>query len=106
MWSMPERMENGTRALRCFCSSRPLLGVYGIDPKDGRAFVHIKVYKQARIYGEHVFKSGELKTKCRVCYRWHHITIRADVAPRLKEIPTPPEPEIADANGDGVNTAA
>jgi hypothetical protein len=101
-----DRLPNGTQALRCFCSSRPLLGVYGIDPKDGRAFVHIKVYKQSRVFGEHVFKSGELKTKCRVCYRWHHITIHENVIPRLKEIPAPNEPEIAGTPGGGVSSAA
>lgn len=67
---MTER--RGAHELRCFCSRKPLLAVYGIDQK-GRLYVHVKVYKQSRIFGEMVFVGGEAHIRCRECLRWHVI---------------------------------
>jgi len=61
--------------LRCFCARKPLLAVYGVDKKN-KPYIHIKVFKQARIYAE-VFISADAETKirCRDCFRLHKITI-------------------------------
>ena len=60
--------------IRCFCAHRPILAMQGLDEK-GKPFVHIKIYKQSRIYGEIIFTVGEIRIKCRECYRWHIIKI-------------------------------
>lgn len=70
MQRQPERNE-----LRCaWCSRRPKLAYYGID-KDGNPYVHQKVYKQGRIYGESIARGGTLEIKCRECNRWNKIRI-------------------------------
>lgn len=63
------------KELRCFCHTRPLLATYGIDKK-GKLFLHIKIYKQNRIFGEFVFEGGMAKLRCRNCLRWHMVVIR------------------------------
>lgn len=60
------------KELRCFCSQNPLLATYGLDKKE-RLFVHVKVWKQRRIYGELVFEGGVVKIRCRNCLRWHRV---------------------------------
>jgi hypothetical protein len=49
-----------------------LLAVYGIDDK-GRTYVHCRVYKQNRVYGDWIAHGGEVKLLCRECLRWHVI---------------------------------
>lgn len=70
--------------LRCFCSRKPLLGVYGIDEK-GRLYVHTRVYKQGRVFGEAVYYGGTVNLLCRECLRWNEVVIldstRATLAP-------------------------
>jgi hypothetical protein len=60
------------KEMRCFCSRKPLLATYGID-KHGTLFVHVKIYKAQRIFGELVIESGIIKIHCRECLRWHTI---------------------------------
>ena len=72
-------------ALRCFCAHRPILAMQGLDAK-GKPFVHIKVYKAQRVYGEMIFTFGEMRIKCRECYRWHTIKILGNKAV-LSDIP-------------------
>lgn len=64
--------------LRCFCRHKPLLATYGI--KNGILFVHVKVYKQDRIFGELFIEGGKVKLKCRDCLRWHIVRISQDQA--------------------------
>lgn len=60
--------------LRCpACRGHPLLAVYGVDER-GRVYLHVKVYKQDRIYGE-IIAFGDISLKCRECNRWHHLHI-------------------------------
>ena len=74
--------------LRCFCSSEPLLATYGVDEK-GQLYVHVKVFKQRRVYGEVLVTGGTVKLHCRNCLRWHTVNIiqpdtavlREDLAP-------------------------
>lgn len=61
--------------LNCFCSRHPLLAVYGVDAR-GRPYIHIKVYKQRRVFAEFVAYGGEVAVCCRECVRWHRIVIR------------------------------
>jgi hypothetical protein len=72
--------------MRCFCSRQPLLATYGLT-MDGRAYVHVKVYKQRRIYGNLLILQGETLMQCRECLRWHRIRIgeRAK-APEFDEV--------------------
>lgn len=67
------------KELRCFCSREPLLATYGVDSK-GKLFVHVKIYKARRIFGELVIEGGIVKIRCRDCLRWHVIRIYQDQA--------------------------
>jgi len=75
------------KELRCFCRGEPLLATYGIDSK-GKLFVHVKIYKQSRIYGELVFEEGIVKIRCRNCLRWHRIVFKPNSA-ALTEVQAP-----------------
>lgn len=67
------------KELRCFCKPAPLLATYGVDSR-GRLFVHIKVYKQDRIFSESVHMGGLVKIKCRNCGRWQRVNIKGHEA--------------------------
>lgn len=66
--------------LRCECSRRPLLAKAGRDSK-GQPYVHVKIYKQRRIYGEIVVTEGTVRLRCRECFRWFVVRI-VEGAPR------------------------
>jgi hypothetical protein len=84
---MPRSSKN---ELRCFCARSPLLATYGIDSK-GSLYVHVKIFKQRRIFGEMIVTGGTVKIHCRECFRWHSVIIRQPGAAVLKEEPSPPE---------------
>lgn len=63
--------------VRCVCSKRPLLGVGGRDD-DGNPFFHIKVFKQARVYGEVIVTAGSARVRCRECRRWFTVNLRRE----------------------------
>lgn len=74
--------------VRCFCQRKPLLAVCGRDSKSGEPFVHIKTWKQQRLYAEVVVTSGVVRIHCRECLRWHTIRIvRLKVDVRPEELP-------------------
>lgn len=56
-----------------------MLATYGIDSK-GKLFVHVKIYKAKRIFGELVIEGGIVKIRCRECLRWHTIRVYQDQA--------------------------
>lgn len=60
--------------LRCFCRTEPLLAVYGVN-EQGLLYIHIKVYKQQRIFGEIIATGGVVQLRCRECLRWHKVRI-------------------------------
>lgn len=62
--------------VRCFCNRSPLLAVCGRDSASLEPFVHIKAYKQNRIFAEVVITSGVANIRCRECLRWHRIVIK------------------------------
>ena len=80
--------------IRCFCSRRPLLAKLGRDPKMGQ-YVHVRVFKQARIYGEVVVTEGVVHLRCRECLRWTRITIKHMEADVKKDELLPVRLEIA-----------
>lgn len=75
--------------LRCFCSRRPLLAKFGMDPKSGEPWVHIKSWKGDRLIVEALIVSGIVKLKCRHCGKWNRVAIRRG-EPALKENPGDP----------------
>lgn len=68
-------MREDKNEIRCICSRRPLLARYGVGP-DGSPFIHIKIFKQSRIYGE-VFVSADavVRIRCRECLRLQKVRI-------------------------------
>ena len=83
-------MQRREKELRCFCRTSPLLATYGTD-REGKLFVHVKIYKQSRIYGELVFQGGVVKIKCRNCFRWHRVVFKEHVAVLAEEKSVDPE---------------
>jgi|SRR5688572_31321493 len=79
-----------TNDLRCFCSRRPKLAVYGVDVA-GKLYVHVKIYKQRAIYGEIICRQGEIEIACRECFRWHRVNIVQPERAVLQEIDRPEE---------------
>lgn len=70
--------------MRCFCTRHPLLAVYGVDDK-GELYIHVKVYKQSRVYAElFISADAEVKIRCRECLRMHKIKIISG-QPQLNE---------------------
>lgn len=86
--------------LRCICSRRPLLATYGVTDK-GDLYVHVKIFKQRRIYGEIlVTEGGRIQLHCRECLRWNAVIIRGPgEASLLPDQAVPPfvEDSTADA---------
>lgn len=60
--------------LRCACKLRPLLAKYGRDA-NGDLFVHVKIFKAGRIFGEMIFTHGIVRLRCRECHHWHRVLI-------------------------------
>jgi len=70
--------------LRCFCARKPLLATYGLT-QAGKLYVHIKVYKQNRIYGEVVVTEGIVELHCRECLRWQRVVMHQPGKAALEE---------------------
>jgi hypothetical protein len=49
--------------------------MYGVD-RTGLLYVHVRVFKQDRIFGEIFATGGVVRICCRDCLRWHKVTIR------------------------------
>lgn len=62
--------------VRCFCNRTPLLAVCGRDTSTKQPYVHVKAWRQRRIFAEVVIESGVARIRCRECLRWHKIVIR------------------------------
>lgn len=77
---MQKRQKRSRHELRCVCTHRPLLGIYGIN-EQGKGYIHVRVYKGGRVYGEVEHVGGITKLLCRECQRWsifHHVTQTVD----------------------------
>lgn len=79
--------QRTSNQLRCFCRRQPLLATYGLDDK-GKLYVHVKVYKSRRIYGEILITSGDIQLRCRECLRWYKLNITSN-KPQLEETSEP-----------------
>lgn len=58
--------------LRCNCRTSPLLAKYGVDVQ-GKAYVHIKVYKQHQMISEVIINEGVVHLHCPKCHRWNRV---------------------------------
>ena len=61
--------------------------MYGIN-SDGKVYIHIKIYKQGRVFGETYHVDGTVLMRCRNCMRWHRVRI-VNAVPKLEETETP-----------------
>lgn len=82
-------MPASAHDLRCFCSRKPLLAKYGTDA-ERKPYIHLKVYKQTRMFGEFIFHGGIVRIRCRECLRWHTVTFRAAGEVRMQQEELPP----------------
>lgn len=62
--------------LRCACPRHTKLGVYGRNAR-GEAYLHIRVHKGDRVFGEIVTTAGVVTVLCRDCGRWTSVRIHA-----------------------------
>lgn len=62
--------------------------MYGVD-EEGQLYVHVKIYKQARIYGEIICTGGTVRLRCRECLRWHRVRILQPNRAELQEDSAP-----------------
>ncbi len=78
--------------LECFCVRKPLLAVFGLDDKL-KPYVHVKVYKQRRVYAEFIVREGNIELCCRECFRWHRVVFKEapNVGAELQEVDIPVE---------------
>jgi hypothetical protein len=83
------RRERTSNELRCFCAREPLLATYGIDER-GKLYVHVRIFKQRRIFGEVVVTEGKVSLHCRECLRWHKVVIKQPGEAGLIEQADPP----------------
>lgn len=60
--------------LRCTCNLKPMLAMWGKDENDN-AYVHVRVYKQDRMYAE-IYTIEPIMLCCRACETWWYINIR------------------------------
>lgn len=78
--------------LRCECRRKPLLAIFGLDDR-GKVYLHVKVYKGRRVFGEILVTQGEVELRCRECLRWYKVIVPARGKPELVETPEPQSPE-------------
>lgn len=72
---MSEKVPEGRKHFRCFCARKPLLAVYGLT-SGGALVLHIKVFKQKRIYAElFIHEGSSISIRCRECFRLHNVKI-------------------------------
>lgn len=74
--------------LRCVCSRQPLLAYYGKADND-KPYVHVKVYKQSKVYGEMLVTDGTCHLLCRECYRWTRIRLATETVAQDVGVPRP-----------------
>lgn len=57
--------------------------MYGVD-KNHKLYVHVRIYKNSRIYGEMLVTEGTVHLRCRECFRWQRVIIVDQGHARLK----------------------
>lgn len=63
--------------------------MYGVDKK-GQVYVHVRIYKANRIFGEILVTNGTALLRCRECFRWQRVII---VEPGVAVLKTEPRPQ-------------
>lgn len=81
--------------------------MYGLDPRK-RPYVHVKVYKQRRVFAEFIAYGGEVAISCRECLRWHKIVFKSQGGHKaeLREMSPPSEAQYQEETNDGANSSA
>ncbi len=80
--------------LRCVCSRKPLLAIYGIDERN-RAYVHAKAWKQQRLIQEVLLYGPRalIYIHCRDCLRWTRVNLIDGASAPHREVDVP-EPRV------------
>lgn len=63
--------------IRCICTARPILAIARVS-SSGTRYVHIRIYKQRKVYGEIVIEEGLVRMKCRSCGHWYSLHVKRD----------------------------
>lgn len=67
--------------------------MYGVDVH-GELYVHVKIYKQGKVYGEVYCTGGTVLIRCRNCFRLNRVTFvsreLANLSASLVEEGAPP----------------
>jgi len=74
--------------------------MWGND-KFGKPYVHVRIFKQGRIFGDVIMYSGPVKICCRECLRWHRINFVGEKNDRAELVETT-RPEEVD-NGSALS---
>ena len=69
--------------LRCFCARQPLLAMYGVT-RENKIYIHVKIYKNKRTFGEILVTEGTVHLRCRECFRWQRVVIVEPGTARLR----------------------
>lgn len=67
-----------------------MLAMYGVD-EHGKIYVHVRIFKQNRIYGEVIVREGKVSLHCRECLRWHTVKI-VQPGTAILAVDTEPQP--------------
>lgn len=67
--------------------------MYGID-EHGKLYIHMRIFKAQRIFGEMMVTDGTVLIHCRECLRWHKVKIVQPDTATLEET----EPPVQVAN--------
>jgi hypothetical protein len=62
--------------------------MYGIDEK-GRLYVHQRIYKAGRVFGETLFYGGTVALLCRECLRWQEVVFQESSSAVLEPMDMP-----------------
>ena len=68
-------MSNLEHELRCNCSKNTLLGVFKTD-EEGVPFLHVKSWKQKRIFTDIEVSGGLVRVRCRDCHRVNTVHVK------------------------------
>jgi hypothetical protein len=97
---MITRRERTKHELRCFCRGNPMLAMYGVD-ESLQLYIHVKIYKAGKVYGEVYYTGGVAKIRCRNCLRWNRVNfINSSPEPSASLVETD-APVVATENPPG-----
>lgn len=77
-----------------------MLAIWGND-EDNVPYVHVRIFKQGRIYGDVVVNGGKIRICCRECVRWHRISFVGEQKDKAELVQTSTPEEIDSRPGNG-----